>query len=119
MPAQISAGVFDALAELDPEDGSFHPPGTEGVLHHGFDRDRLARQLTDAGFVDVELDRVRGAPRRRRSGRPSTSAQTLDARATTVVLPSSYCGLTIALLSSYCRITIILLSYYFALDLDV
>lgn len=45
-----------ALADLDAEDGSFHPPGTEGVFHHGFDRDRLTRQLTDAGFVDVELD---------------------------------------------------------------
>jgi SAM-dependent methyltransferase len=45
-----------ALADLDTEDGSFHPPGTEGVFHHGFDRDRLAQQLADAGFVDVEVD---------------------------------------------------------------
>lgn len=45
-----------ALADLDAEDGSFHPPGTEGVFHHGFDREGLARQLVDAGFVDVQID---------------------------------------------------------------
>ena len=54
--AHLVPGGRVALADLDAEDGSFHPPGTEGVFHHGFDRDRLARQLTDAGFVDVELD---------------------------------------------------------------
>lgn len=42
-----------ALADLDVEDGTFHPPGIEGVFHHGFDRDVLGRQLVEAGFVDV------------------------------------------------------------------
>lgn len=53
--AHLVAGGRVALADLETEDGSFHPPGTEGVFHHGFDRDRLTRQLADAGFVDVEL----------------------------------------------------------------
>jgi len=42
-----------ALADLDTEDGTFHPPGIEGVFHHGFDREVLGRQLTAAGFRDV------------------------------------------------------------------
>jgi 2-polyprenyl-3-methyl-5-hydroxy-6-metoxy-1,4-benzoquinol methylase len=44
-----------ALADLDTEKGDFHPPGTEGVFHHGFDRDGLQRLLEKAGFVDVAL----------------------------------------------------------------
>jgi len=44
-----------ALADLDSEDGSFHPPDTEGVFHHGFDREVLRRQLEEHGFSGVEL----------------------------------------------------------------
>ncbi|MEL6185248.1 MAG: methyltransferase domain-containing protein [Myxococcota bacterium] len=44
-----------ALADLDAEDGTFHPPGTEGVFHHGFDRDEFRGQLATAGFEEVEL----------------------------------------------------------------
>jgi putative AdoMet-dependent methyltransferase len=42
-----------ALADLDTEDGSFHPPGMDGVFHDGFDRDALGAHLSAAGFVDV------------------------------------------------------------------
>lgn len=49
----LHAGGRIALADLDAEDGSFHPPDAEGVFHHGFDRARLGRQLADAGFFDV------------------------------------------------------------------
>jgi len=42
-----------ALADLDREDGTFHPPGTEGVFHAGFDRDALAKQMVEVGFSDV------------------------------------------------------------------
>jgi predicted TPR repeat methyltransferase len=45
-----------ALADLDAEDGSFHPPGTEGVFHAGFSRDDLAARLAAAGFVDVAFE---------------------------------------------------------------
>ena len=49
-------GGFVALADLDQEDGSFHPAGIEGVYHHGFDREQLAEQLVDAGFVDPTFE---------------------------------------------------------------
>ncbi len=41
-----------ALADLDSEDGSFHPPETEGVYHRGFDRATLGAMLREAGFAD-------------------------------------------------------------------
>ena len=44
-----------ALADLDSEDGTFHPPNTEGVFHQGFDRAHLGQLLSDAGFVEVEF----------------------------------------------------------------
>jgi predicted TPR repeat methyltransferase len=44
-----------ALADLDQEDGTFHPPGAEGVFHHGFARDALRAQLTQGGFQDIEF----------------------------------------------------------------
>jgi len=53
--AHLAPGGRVALADLDAEDGSFHPPGTEGVFHHGFDRTAFTQLLTEAGFVDVEF----------------------------------------------------------------
>jgi SAM-dependent methyltransferase len=53
--AHVAPGGRVALADLDTEDGSFHPPDTEGVFHHGFDRGHLGQLLADAGFVDVEF----------------------------------------------------------------
>ncbi|MEI6166758.1 MAG: class I SAM-dependent methyltransferase [bacterium] len=43
-----------ALADLDSEDGSFHPDPT-GVFHQGFDRQQIANWLEVAGFQDVSL----------------------------------------------------------------
>ena len=51
----LEPGGFLAVADLDAEDGSFHPADTEGVFHHGFDRDRLQGQLGDAGFANVHF----------------------------------------------------------------
>jgi 2-polyprenyl-3-methyl-5-hydroxy-6-metoxy-1,4-benzoquinol methylase len=51
----LKPGGFVALADLDVEDGSFHAPGTEGVFHHGFDRDALRVRLEEAGFVDIDF----------------------------------------------------------------
>lgn len=42
-----------ALADLDTEAGDFHPPGAEGVFHHGFDRETFATRMRTAGFGDV------------------------------------------------------------------
>jgi len=44
-----------ALADLDSEDGTFHPPDTDGVFHHGFDREELRRKLEAAGFEAVRF----------------------------------------------------------------
>jgi SAM-dependent methyltransferase len=53
--AHLVPGGRVALADLDTEDGTFHPANTDGVFHHGFDRARLGQLLADAGFVDVEF----------------------------------------------------------------
>lgn len=42
-----------ALADLDKEDGSFHPEGTEGVFHAGFDRDELRHIMENNGFENI------------------------------------------------------------------
>lgn len=44
-----------ALADLDKEDGSFHPSDIEGVFHHGFERDDVKSILEHNGFVDVKF----------------------------------------------------------------
>ena len=54
--ASLREGGRVALADLDAEDGTFHPPGTEGVFHAGFSRDDLAARLTAAGFVDIAFE---------------------------------------------------------------
>lgn len=45
-----------ALADLDAEDGTFHPAGTEGVHHAGFARDALERLFVGAGFTEVRFE---------------------------------------------------------------
>ena len=48
--------VFElALADLDKEEGDFHPPGTEGVYHFGFDRAELGGLLEQQGFSRIEF----------------------------------------------------------------
>ncbi len=49
----LDEGGHLAIADLDHEDGSFHPDGFDG--HHGFDHDTLAAQLERAGFTDVSF----------------------------------------------------------------
>lgn len=44
-----------ALADLDREDGTFHPAGAQGVFHHGFVREDLRALLATSGFVDIEF----------------------------------------------------------------
>ena len=50
----VRPGGFLAVADLDAEDGRFHEAGTEGVHHHGFDREQLAADVRAAGFTEVE-----------------------------------------------------------------
>lgn len=51
----LKPGAMVALADLDKEDGSFHPEGTEGVFHSGFERDELRSRLEKQGFEDVNF----------------------------------------------------------------
>lgn len=45
-----------AIADLDAEDGTFHPPGMEGVFHHGFDRGQIRALLQQVGLRDIAFD---------------------------------------------------------------
>lgn len=46
-------GAQLALADLDAEDGDFHPEHTDGVYHSGFERSALQKKLEAAGFQNV------------------------------------------------------------------
>lgn len=58
------AGIL-CLADLDTEDGTFHPDNT-GVFHFGFDRARLKTMLLQTGFKEAKdvtaavMERVSG-----------------------------------------------------------
>lgn len=51
----LAPGGRVALADLDHEDGHFHPPGVEGVYHQGFEREALQLKLERAGFREVQF----------------------------------------------------------------
>ncbi len=51
----LNSGALIALADLDKEDGSFHPVETEGVFHHGFDRNELQTILEKQGFSGINF----------------------------------------------------------------
>jgi 2-polyprenyl-3-methyl-5-hydroxy-6-metoxy-1,4-benzoquinol methylase len=48
----LRPGGVVAIADLDAEDGTFHPDNT-GIHHFGFDRDDMSRMLEAAGFRDT------------------------------------------------------------------
>lgn len=49
----LDPGGHLCIADLDKEDGNFHPHGFD--VHHGFDRQELAAALEQAGFADVTV----------------------------------------------------------------
>ena len=51
----LDSGAKIALADLDEEDGTFHPADIEGVFHDGFNRDNLKEILENNGFADVQF----------------------------------------------------------------
>ena len=53
--AHLHKGGKVALADLDAEDGTFHPEGIEGVYHDGFARSELGAKLESHGFTDVQF----------------------------------------------------------------
>ena len=50
--AAIVPGGWLALADLDAEDGSFHPDPV-GIFHHGFSAEEMQAMFAAAGFVDL------------------------------------------------------------------
>jgi 2-polyprenyl-3-methyl-5-hydroxy-6-metoxy-1,4-benzoquinol methylase len=50
----LKPGGFVAIADLDAEDGSFHPDKT-CVEHFGFGRAQMSRLLREAGFGRIEV----------------------------------------------------------------
>jgi len=51
----LKPGARLALADLDKEDGSFHPEDVEGVYHSGFDRQAFMEKLEAHGFKDIRF----------------------------------------------------------------
>lgn len=51
----IAPGGWVALADLAPEDGSFHGPNVPGVMHHGFQPADLLDWLARAGFRNAQV----------------------------------------------------------------
>ncbi len=51
----LREGGMLALADLDKEDGRFHPQNTPGVYHAGFERDDLQARLERQGFAEVRF----------------------------------------------------------------
>ena len=51
----LMPGATLALADLDKEDGSFHPANVEGVIHSGFERFDLKNLLKAQGFENIHF----------------------------------------------------------------
>ncbi len=51
----LKSGAKIALADLDKEDGDFHPAESEGVYHSGFERGNLQSILENTGFHDIQF----------------------------------------------------------------
>lgn len=52
----LKPGALVALADLDAEDGTFHPADVEGVYHSGFAREALQKILESHQFDDVKFN---------------------------------------------------------------
>lgn len=63
----IKPGGTVAIADLDAEDGSFHKPGSE-EKHHGFDRDKLEKDLIRYGFTKVSFSTVHSISKTMKDG---------------------------------------------------
>ncbi|MEW6119606.1 MAG: class I SAM-dependent methyltransferase [Pseudomonadota bacterium] len=76
----LNPGGHLCIADLDQEDGSFH--GIEVDVHHGFDRDDLARRATAAGFADVQFRTVFSIAKERDTGTGDYPVFLMSARRT-------------------------------------
>jgi ubiquinone/menaquinone biosynthesis C-methylase UbiE len=75
----LPVGGRVAIADLDREDGDFHPDNT-GVFHHGFVRADLKRMFEEVGFVDVNTETACDMVRPTPSGEKGFSIFLLNAR---------------------------------------
>lgn len=67
--AALKPGGWLAMADLDSEDGSFHPD-RQGVFHNGFDRRELCAILERCGFVNAASHDAHTIVRPGPDGRP-------------------------------------------------
>ena len=51
----LKPGARVALADLDEEDGTFHPEDAQGVHHSGFNREAFMKKLEANGFKDIRF----------------------------------------------------------------
>lgn len=51
----LKPGGMIALADLDEEDGTFHPADIQGVYHNGFNRDTFRSLLSEHGFANIRF----------------------------------------------------------------
>ena len=51
----LKPGARVALADLDEEDGSFHPEDAKGVYYSGFNRETFLGKLETHGFKDIRF----------------------------------------------------------------
>ena len=54
----LNPGGYLAIADLYPEDGSFHDASAEGIFHTGFQIDRLQSILTEFGMESIQSEHV-------------------------------------------------------------
>jgi len=62
----ILPGGFLAIADLYPEDGSFHGEGFDG--HLGFDPEKLKIQLLEVGFININFEKCYTVNRKSEDG---------------------------------------------------
>ncbi|MDH4198909.1 MAG: class I SAM-dependent methyltransferase [Spirochaetia bacterium] len=54
----LKPGGVLAIADLDEEDGTFHPAEAESVHHNGFSRKQISQWFAGAGYQSVALETV-------------------------------------------------------------
>lgn len=53
--AALKAGGYLCVADLDSEDGSFHPEQITDYFHNGFDRQEIEKDMQQAGFRGIQI----------------------------------------------------------------
>ena len=56
--AVLKPGGCFGVADLDSEDGTFHPPEMTGIFHHGFAREKMKEWFKEAGFGDISTSTI-------------------------------------------------------------